>query len=485
MPIALENLPPDDELLRRSAAHVGELVSERWHLDSLIGVGGMASVYAATHRNGKRVAIKMLHPELSTDAGVRQRFIDEGYVANRVKHAGTVSVLDDGETAEGVVFLVMDLLQGETLEERLRKRAVLDAREALAIGGGLLDVLAAAHDEGIVHRDIKPANIFITHDGMVRLLDFGIARLIARPRTTQQGVMMGTPAFMAPEQARGHWEQVDGRTDLWAVGATLFMALTGRLVHAAETVNEELLAAMTRPAISLGAVVPGTPKRLVDLVDRALAFEQSERWPDARMMQTALRAAQAEIEPQLAGLAPTEEGPTAVSVVRRVVWSPKARLLPRGMWIAKTRSWYIPSMETVSDRFSTPPKHSKRVPRGRRRGILAGAAAFALAFVGRTGHPAPTRVDPPSAPAPIATVQPNRGVDPSTLAIANAQDSESEAPTSSVAPSTNSKLRRAWQHATDTEVGESKVETRPAESAIPLGFGRAPTSETDPLSRRN
>ena len=119
MPNAQEDLTYDEERLRRAGERVGELLSGRWHLDSLIGVGGMASVYAATHRNGKRVAIKILHPELSTDAGVKQRFIDEGYVANQVNHPGTVSVLDDGETAEGLVFLVMDLLEGETLEETL------------------------------------------------------------------------------------------------------------------------------------------------------------------------------------------------------------------------------------------------------------------------------------------------------------------------------------------------------------------------------
>ncbi len=236
-------LSSEEEQTRRAELRVGELIRGRWRLDVLLGMGGTAAVYAATHRNGKRVAIKMLHGELSSNVSIRQRFIDEGYVANRVGHPGAVSVIDDDIAEDGSVFLVMDLLEGETLEGRLRRYGRLRPSEVLLLTIGLLDVLAAAHDKGIVHRDIKPDNIFITREGDVKLLDFGIARLIqpGRARTTQSGATMGTPAFMAPEQARGRWEQLDGRTDLWGVGATMFVQLTGRQVHEADTVNEHRL----------------------------------------------------------------------------------------------------------------------------------------------------------------------------------------------------------------------------------------------------
>ena len=285
----------EDELAKRARSRVGQTIRGRWHLDSLLGIGGMASVYAATHRNGKRVAVKMLHPELSASPEMKQRFIDEGYAANRVGHPAAVSVLDDDESDDGSVFFVIDLLEGESLESRIRRRARLDPDELLLIIDTLLDVLAAAHDKGIVHRDVKPDNIFITVEGKVKLLDFGIARVIApgRPRTTQSGATMGTPAFMPPEQARGRWEQIDGRSDLWAVGATMFVALTGRQVHEGETVNEELLAAMTIPAPSLREVAPSLPAPLIDLVDRALAYDQDDRWSDARAMQAAVRTLQA------------------------------------------------------------------------------------------------------------------------------------------------------------------------------------------------
>jgi len=471
--------PSDDDQRCRATSRVGKLVNERWHLDSLIGVGGMASVYAATHRNGKQVAIKMLHPELSTDAGVRQRFIDEGYVANRVNHPGTASVLDDGETDEGLVFLVMDLLQGQTLEERLQEHRTLHPREVLTIAGGVLDVLEAAHDAGIVHRDIKPANIFLVHDGAVKLLDFGIARLTSpgHPTTTQWGVTMGTPTFMAPEQARGHWEQVDGRTDLWALGASMFMALTGRPVHAAETTNEELLSAMTKRAPLLGNVVPGASKLLVELVDRALAFEPAERWPGARAMQTALRMVQAEIEAPHAPVAHSDELPAAASIVGQFEWLPNVKLSPRAMWIAKTRTW-VDLPETVSNTFATLPR---RVPHLRLFGILAGVAAFTLVLIGRTGHPPPTRADTPSMPAPI-TAQPARGVEPSTLEVAPLLDSDSELSTPAFAAASNDKPRPTPP--SRAEPRDRRVQNPPDALEPPTSPKPASPAETDPLSRR-
>jgi serine/threonine-protein kinase len=283
-----------DEQTRRAQMRVGQLVRGRWRLDMLLGVGGMAAVYEATHRNGKRVALKMLHSEVSTNSEVRQRFVDEGYAANRVGHPGAVSVIDDDVAEDGSAFLVMDLLEGETIETRLLRRGKLWPGEVLPITYALLDVLAAAHDKAIVHRDIKPDNVFVTREGKVKLLDFGIARMIepGRPRTTKSGATMGTPAFMPPEQARGRWDLLDGRTDLWAVGATMYIQLTGHQVREADTPNEELLLAMTEPAPSLGELRPDLPPALIELVDKALAFEQEDRWPNARAMQAAVRMVQ-------------------------------------------------------------------------------------------------------------------------------------------------------------------------------------------------
>ena len=237
--------PDSGDLVRRAESRVGALIKGKWTIDRLIGVGGMAVVYRATHRNKKRAAIKMLHPEFSLDQRIRARFLREGYLANSVGHPGAVRVDDDDVTEDGAAFLVMELLEGETVEaRRVRQGGRLSAAEALPMIYQLLDVLAAAHAKGIVHRDLKPDNLFLNRDGQVKVLDFGIARLHElrdEVVKTQAGSLLGTPAFMAPEQARARWDLVDARTDLWAVGATLFTLLTGRFVHEADTVTRRWL----------------------------------------------------------------------------------------------------------------------------------------------------------------------------------------------------------------------------------------------------
>lgn len=257
-------------------------------------------MYAGTHRNGKRAAVKMLHTELSLDENIRRRFLREGYAANKVNHPAVVSVLDDDIDEDGAVFLVMELLEGESLDQRCaRCGGALDPREVLSITDRILDVLTSAHQLGIIHRDLKPENVFVTTDGAIKVLDFGIARvreLSTLSTATRTGTSMGTPAYMPPEQARGRWEMVDGQSDIWAVGATMFTMLCGRAVHQAETVNEQLLAAMTRPAPSLASVNPAIPDPVARVVEQALAFEKEQRWPDAASMQRAVRDAYSAID---------------------------------------------------------------------------------------------------------------------------------------------------------------------------------------------
>ena len=280
---------------RRAKARVGRVLKDKWKLEKLLGVGGTAAVYLARHRNGQRVAVKMLHADFSEENDLRQRFVREGYIANKVQHPAALAVMDDDVDDEGSAFLVMELLEGETVEERWKRhQRKLPPSEVLVIAAQTLDVLEAAHQVKVVHRDIKPENLFLTREGQLKVLDFGIARLresMSRIQVTQTGVAVGTPAYMAPEQARGRNELVDGRTDLWGLGATMYTLLTGRLVHEASTGNEQLLAAMLRPAPSLGATMLGAPPQLVAVVDRALAFEMGDRYADAAAMRAAVHAA--------------------------------------------------------------------------------------------------------------------------------------------------------------------------------------------------
>ncbi len=285
-------MTPRDDVSERAEARVGITLKGKWRLDCVIGIGGMATVYAATHRNRSRVAIKMLHPEVAVSQDVTSRFLREGYVGNQVVHSGTVKVLDDDITEDGAPFLVMELLEGESLGARLDRDGPFSPYEVALLADQLLDVLAAAHAAHIVHRDLKPDNVFLTLEGRVKVLDFGIARLRSLAESsasTQAGSLLGTPAFMAPEQALGRWTEVDERTDIWAIGATLFNLLTGRFVHEADTVQAQLVLAATSKAPPLLQHAPQAPAWLCSVVDRALAFGRDVRFPDARSMQAALR----------------------------------------------------------------------------------------------------------------------------------------------------------------------------------------------------
>jgi serine/threonine-protein kinase len=290
---------------------VGSVIAGKWRVDSLLGSGSMAAVYAVTHRNGARAALKILHPTLCADPGVCERFLGEGYLTNAVKHSGIVRVLDDGVTDDGCVFLVMDLLEGMTLEAlRQALGGQIDVREVLEIADKLMDVLQAVHEGGIIHRDLKPQNVFVCEDGTVKLLDFGVARVLdqgAQSKLSMFGLVLGTPSFMSPEQALGSREKVDHRTDIWSLGATLFTALSGQTVHLGPNAQARLLAAAKMNARSIAMVKQDLPPAITAAIDTALRFKKEERWQSVEAFRRALRDAGAEL-----GLA-TPEAPVVPS----------------------------------------------------------------------------------------------------------------------------------------------------------------------------
>ena len=280
------------DVIARAEEKVGNLLHGKYRLEKLLGVGGMAAVYEATHRNSKRFAVKLLHPELSLQNDVRTRFLREGYAATQVNHPGAVSVLDDDIAEDGSAFLVMELLKGTTVDalwERCEWQ--LPVGPVLAIAHQLLDVLAAAHSRGIIHRDIKPENLFLTTDGQLKVLDFGIARLqetAHHASLTGTGFVMGTPSFMAPEQALGRSSQVDAQSDVRSAGAALFTLLSGHYVHEGESSQAIVVQCATQPARALDEVPPNAPPEIGQLIDKALAFKKSARWQTALEMQTAV-----------------------------------------------------------------------------------------------------------------------------------------------------------------------------------------------------
>src|SRR5262245_57536773 len=238
---------------------VGTTLRGKWTLEKLLGVGGMAAVYVGVHKIGRRDAIKILHPEVARSKDLRDRFEQEAHAVNVFKHPGAVEIRDIDVTEDGAPFLVMELLEGESLSDRARRQDGLPLEELLRLSDELLDVLVAAHAQGIVHRDIKLDNLFVQNDGRLKVLDFGIARMRsgAKAMLTRTGATLGTVAYMPPEQVKG--VEIDHRADLFAVGATMYRVIAKRRIHDARNEPDLLVKMATEPAAPLASVSPGTP----------------------------------------------------------------------------------------------------------------------------------------------------------------------------------------------------------------------------------
>jgi serine/threonine protein kinase len=279
-----------EALLAAARTKVGTMLAGRWQLDDLIAMGGMAAVFAAKDRDGKMVAVKMLLPQFASVGSIRKRFTREAYVANTIDHPGVVSILADATGEDGSVFLVMELLVGESMETLLRRSGgKLPAPDVLAFADQALSILEVAHAKGIIHRDLKPTNLFIAGDGQLKVLDFGLARLDASAGPpTAAGLVLGTTAYMPPEQAMGLPDQIDARSDIFTMGALMFRTLSGRHIREQMKGDDRLMAAMLEPAPLLHSVMPEAPAELAALVDRALAFSRNDRFPTAATMRAAV-----------------------------------------------------------------------------------------------------------------------------------------------------------------------------------------------------
>jgi serine/threonine-protein kinase len=292
-------------------ARVGSVLDGKWTLETLLGVGGMAAVYAARHRNGARAAVKLLHADLARHADVRERFRREGYAANRVEHPGAVRVLDDDIVTTGVdagtAYLVMELLEGESMQDRVERAPMMDELEFLHIASAVLDVLKAAHARGVVHRDLKPENIFLvaaekaaSAGARVKVLDFGLARLLDGQAITTYGLALGTPSFMSPEQAGGRIDEIDGRTDLFALAATGFRLRAGRRIHEARNPVDLVSKMASLPAPRLREVAGDVSDAYARVIDRALEFRRDDRYESAAAMKDDVERALAELDPSVA-----------------------------------------------------------------------------------------------------------------------------------------------------------------------------------------
>jgi serine/threonine protein kinase len=282
---------------QRSQIQPGLVIAGKYRLEAEIGRGSMGTVYRAVHLTlGQRVAIKVISGEHAQSAEVRQRFSVEAKAAAKLRSRHVVQVIDDGETPEGDAYIVLELLEGETLEQRLAREHDVPLADAVRIVTHVGRALARAHAQGIVHRDLKPANVFLVKSDedeagwVAKVLDFGIAKVAQQVGTTKAGTVLGTPLFMSPEQVRGA-SSVDHRADLYSLGMCLFHMLTGDFAYYSESYSEILVAICTRPLPLLRERAPWLPAPIEGWFQRACAKLPLDRFQSADEMTEALQAA--------------------------------------------------------------------------------------------------------------------------------------------------------------------------------------------------
>ena len=274
------------------------IISGHYRVERLLGRGGMGAVYLAHDSKLERpVALKFLGPELARDADQRRRFLAEARAASALNHPNVCVIYEVGETDDGRPFLAMECIEGESLDARIR-RGQTSVRELLLVATQLVAALDSAHSRGIVHRDIKPANICLTHDGRIKVLDFGLAKRVstdaevrledaAGAGATLPGVILGTPAYMSPEQALGG--AVDARSDLFSVGTILFQMLSGRLPFPGSSMPEVLQRVISAAPEALSTFRSDVPPELERIVRKCLEKDPAARYPSARQLLVDLR----------------------------------------------------------------------------------------------------------------------------------------------------------------------------------------------------
>lgn len=283
-------------------ALIGQVLSGRFEIIEAIGTGGMGRVYKAVQRPlGREVALKVLNPKYdgTRDPGFERRFFLEASMTAKLKHPNTITVHDYGRTDDGIYFIAMELLEGETLQKVIVQHGRMPWARAIFIGAQVARSLREAHKLGLVHRDLKPANVMVLHEGAdgdtVKVLDFGLVKSFApdgeavdETGITQAGILLGSPLYMAPEQARG---EADPRTDIYALGVLLFQCITGKPPFSAKVSLDLLIKHAREKPPELTALVPDVPPEVNALVMKCLEKDPNERFQTMDALLDAMRIA--------------------------------------------------------------------------------------------------------------------------------------------------------------------------------------------------
>ncbi|HEX7603420.1 MAG TPA: serine/threonine-protein kinase, partial [Polyangiaceae bacterium] len=280
---------------------IGKIIDGKYKINSVLGEGGMGTVFEAEHvAIGRSVAVKVLHPAQASKKVAVKRFHQEARAAGGIGHPNICEVYDMGTLPDASPYLVMERLTGETLSSRIAAEGGLPFDEMIDVGMQVLAGLAAAHERGILHRDIKPENVFLVRragfPAVVKILDFGVSKITTsighseweeETDLTKTGMVMGTPYYMSPEQARGE-RNLDARVDIYATGVLLYEALTGRRPFAGSNYNSLLLQILAGNAPPMRQLRPSVPSAIEEIVARAMATKRDDRYPTAAEMQRAL-----------------------------------------------------------------------------------------------------------------------------------------------------------------------------------------------------
>jgi eukaryotic-like serine/threonine-protein kinase len=290
-PLSERFCPRDGTALRSSNAQadlIGSIVAERYHVMKKLGEGGMGTVYLAEHvKMGRKSALKVMNPGMNQDPDAVARFNREAANASRMSHPNICGIYDFGETPEGLIYLAMEFIEGQSLTDLIEKTGVLPPARAASILHQTADALQVAHDFGIVHRDLKPDNIMIAkgRDGadVVKVVDFGIAKASSSDaqKVTKTGLVVGTPEYMSPEQLAG--DKLDGRSDLYSLALVGFNMLTGTLPFPSKSAQEAMIMRLTDHPKRLADMKPDVvwPESLQEVMDRGLARDPDERYRSA------------------------------------------------------------------------------------------------------------------------------------------------------------------------------------------------------------
>ncbi len=390
---------------------VGDLLGGgKYRVARLVGSGGMGAVFEAVNLDTtRRVAIKVLRPDLAAKAHVARRFAQEARAACRIEHPNIVGVFDliqEGAT----VFIVEEFLDGEDLKQRVTSQGPMGAAEALRAAIPVMEALAFAHSRGVVHRDIKPDNIFLarTPRGVVpKVIDFGIARVVDDDGESLQGTalgeVMGTAYYMSPEQARGDVEQVDGRTDVWSLGAVLYYAASGARPYEAQNRHQLLYRIAHDPPAPLSLHVTALAPEYAELVHRALERDLDRRFATMEAFLEEARACLTALEERtdVVSLPPEANAGEADATIETAPVDVSAVELPSGEASSTTGQRKVPDSTPASWEASAVREPSRRAPHP------AWTVLFALAIVlgavvGVRAAVAPSQVAPRAAARRVA-----------------------------------------------------------------------------------